>query len=293
MDYKEGFIKVPGGRVWYGITGQGSPGIPLIVVHGGPGATHDYLETIGELSMRRPVIFYDQLGSGNSDKNYDPSLYKAERFARELGILIEELNAGRVFLLGASWGTMLITEYMSGKPDGVAGIVFSGPAISARLFTRDARRLLRRLPASARKAIYEAEQKQNYGEEYQKAMMQFYDRHLCRLSPYPDCMNKTLEKLSPYVYEYMWGPSEFTCTGTLKDFDRVDTLEEINVPALFTCGRYDEATPDTTRFYCSKLPGSSFIVFEDASHCHHLEKKDEYNTAVETFLRDAEKKSFY
>jgi len=93
------------------------------------------------------------------------------------------------------------------------------------------------------------------------------------------------------VYEHMWGPSEFTCTGTLKTYDRVDRLKEIPVPVLFTCGRYDEATPETTSYYQSNLPGSESAVLENASHNHHLERPGEYLRIVRDYLHRVENDS--
>lgn len=119
--------------------------------------------------------------------------------------------------------------------------------------------------------------------------MTYYSIHMCRLDPSPDCMNRTMEKMGYEVYEQMWGPSEFTITGTLKGYERADRLKEISVPTLFTCGRYDEATPSTTAYYHSLLPGSEIAIFEDASHQHHLEKAEEYLKVVRNFIDKTEK----
>jgi proline iminopeptidase len=101
-------------------------------------------------------------------------------------------------------------------------------------------------------------------------------------------MTRAFEKLGHEVYEQMWGPGEFTITGTLAGYERTDLLKEITVPTLFTCGRYDEATPSTTAYYQSLLPGSEMVIFEDASHQHHLEKTDEYLEVVRNFIDKTE-----
>ncbi len=283
---EEGYLEVTGGKVWYRILGSDKKKMPLIVVHGGPGATHDYLETIGDLSAQRPVVFYDQLGSGNSDRPMDKSLYAVPRFVDELDRLIKKTGCRKAFLLGSSWGTMIISKFMEKGSENVAGIIFSGPAISSKMFTRDARSLIKKLPEDSQKAIYEGEKKGEYNDEYQRAMLLYYSKFLCMLEPYPDCLKRTLEKMAPFVYEYMWGPSEFTCTGTLKDFDGIESIKRIKVPVLFTCGRYDEATPQTTRYYSDQIPGSKVVIFENASHSHHLEKRDEYNKCIMDFLSE-------
>jgi proline iminopeptidase len=118
--------------------------------------------------------------------------------------------------------------------------------------------------------------------------MSFYRRHLCRMDPWPECLNRTFEKMGRQVYEHLWGPSEFTIRGTLKGFERAGRLGELAVPVLFTCGRHDEATPETTASYHRMLPGSELAVFEDASHSHHLEKAAEYLALIREFTTRAE-----
>lgn len=287
---REATVTVPGGKVWTGTVGSGTPGIPLLVLHGGPGAPHDYLEPLQALADQRPVVFYDQLGCGSSDRPDDPALWTVERFVEELVRVRAALHLERVHILGSSWGTMLAVEYMlARRPDGVAGLVLSGPCLSASRFTADVRAYLQALPEPVRRTILEKEAYEDFeSPEYQEAMTAFYRKHVCRVEPWPDCLVRTIEKMGQAVYRHMWGPSEFTVTGTLKNFERVERLAEIRVPALFTCGRFDEATPEATAWYRDSLPGSEMAVFEDASHEHHLEKPEAYLQTVRDFLRRAE-----
>ena len=140
---REGMIAVPGGRVWYQILGARSKAIPVLTLHGGPGVPHDYLEPLGALGGERPVIFYDQLGCGNSDKPDDESLWTIPRFVDELAVVRESLELEKVHLLGHSWGTMLAADYMLRKrPKGVMSLVLSGPALSATRWTADTRAYL-------------------------------------------------------------------------------------------------------------------------------------------------------
>ncbi len=287
---QEGTVNVTGGKVWYRIVGADSPGIPLIVIHGGPGAPHDYLEPLEALADERPVIFYDQLGCGNSACPDDPSLWTTGRFVDELEQVRAALAPGDVHILGQSWGTTLVSEYMiTRKPAGVMSLIFSAPCLSVKRWEADQRQYLTELPEKERTIILECEETGNFSSpEYQDAMMTYYRLHLCRLEEWPDSMNRTFEKMGAGVYNYMWGPSEFTMTGTLKDFDQSLHLHEISVPVLFTCGRYDEATPESTAYYQSMLPGSELMIFEDASHMHHIEMTDEYLSLVRDFLRRSE-----
>ncbi|WP_292389409.1 proline iminopeptidase-family hydrolase [Methanosarcina sp. UBA5] len=286
----EGYISVTGGKIWYKIVGANRKKIPLLVLHGGPGAPHDYLESLEALSDERPVIFYDQLGCGNSDKPNDTSLWTLDRFVNELEQVRTYLCLDKMHLLGQSWGTMLAVDFMlAKKPKGVMSLILSGPCLSSSRFASDQKLYLLELSDNFQKIINESEVSGCFGsKEYQDAMRAYYKIHICRLDPWPDCLNRTLEKLGHEVYEQMWGPSEFTITGNLKSYERVDLLKEISVPTLFTCGRYDEATPSTTAYYHSMLPGSEIVVFEGASHEHHLEKIGEYLEVVRNFIKKVE-----
>ncbi len=286
---REGKIAVRGGNIWYRIEGVYKTAVPLLSLHGGPGAPHDYLEPLVALSDERPVVFYDQLGCGLSDRPDDNSLWTVERFVDELSQLRRDLDLREVHILGQSWGSMLAAQYYFSHPPGIRSLIFSGPALSAQRFAEDTRDLLKHLPDEMQKAVSEAEESGDYSSlEYQNAIDEFYKRFMCRIDPWPDCMNRTIEGMGQAVYEYMWGPSEFTATGILKDFDCTNRLDEIEVPVLYTCGRYDEATPETTEFYRSRTPISEITVIEDASHEHHLEKPEEYLSVVRDFLRRVE-----
>ncbi len=282
----EGFIDVTGGKVYYRIVGADKPGIPLLALHGGPGAAHDYLEPLEALADERPVIFYDQLGCGSSDRPGDTTLWTLERFVDELATIRKELGLKKVHIMGQSWGSMLAAEYMvTKKPAGVVSLIFSGPCLSASRWITDQHAWISQMPDSMQNAIRIGEETGNFATpEYQSALNYFYSIHVCRMNPWPDCLNRSLAKMGVDVYEYMWGPSEFTATGTLKNFDRTGEMTGIKVPTLFTCGEFDEATPATTAWYQSLLPGSELKVFQDASHEHHLEKESEYIAAVREFI---------
>lgn len=109
---------------------------------------------------------------------------------------------------------------------------------------------------------------------------------MCVVSiPRPDYVNETFARMGVGVYNHMWGPSEFKATGTLKNLELVDGLNQIKIPSIFICGEFDEATPETTAYYSSMMPGSEFHVILGSSHMHHAEKKEEFLTIVGDFLR--------
>lgn len=283
---REGMIAVEGGKVWYKITGADRSGIPLLVLHGGPGAPHDYLENLGALADERPVIFYDQLGCGNSERQDDSSLWTIERFVDEVEQVRIALNLKEFHLLGQSWGGFLATSYLlKYGSERVTSLVLSAPLLSSESWLNDQRYWISILPQSVQDTISKYEENGDYSAtSYQEAVQQFYVQHLCRLDPWPESLNLTFQKMGADVYSYMWGPSEFTITGTLKDADLTDQLYKIDVPCLITCGEFDEARPSTMEFFKSLIPGSDLKVFEDASHSHHLEKSEEYLSCVRNFL---------
>jgi proline iminopeptidase len=287
---EEGMIEVTGGRVWYRIVGADKPGIPLLTLHGGPGAPHDYLEPLEALATDRPVIFYDQLGCGNSEQPTDTTLWNVERFVEELEQVRTALKLDKVHLMGQSWGTMLAVEYMlRKKPEGIVSMTLSGPYLSTPLWVADQQEWITQLPENVRDTILKYEANGDFASpSYQEAMMAFYNKHLCRLNPWPDALNRAFEKMGIPVYMHLWGPSEFTMTGTLMHADLTEQLHEIKVPVLFTCGEFDEATPATTRFYQSKIAGAEIRVFEGASHSHILEKPEAYKEVLSGFLKKSE-----
>jgi len=291
-EIQEGSVSVSGGKIRYKIVGKNKKGIPILVLHGGPGVSYDYLEPLAGLADERPVVFYNQLGCGNSDRPDDPSLWVLERYVDELHQVRTTLGLKRVHIIGQSWGTTLAVEYILTKhPKGVASLVLSGPLLSTSRWIEDQKAYIAELPKETREIILKCEAAGEFSSpHYQDAMTAYYKIHVCRLNPWPDCLNRSYEKLNFSIYGSMWGPSEFTVTGTLKNYDRTERLNEIAEPVLLTCGFYDEASPATVSYYQKKLPGSEIVVFEDASHEQHLEKPQEYLRAVRDFLHRAEKR---
>jgi len=290
-EIREGFLEISGWKIWYSIAGEDKEGTPLLCLHGGPGAPHDYLKPLERLSDERPVILYDQLGCGNSDNPHDVNFFTVEKYVSELESVIKALKLSKVHIMGQSWGSILAASYyLDKKPAVVESMIFSGPVMSMKMFEEDQRRLLADMPKDFREIIYSCEESGNYSEhEYECAMAAYYKKHLCRIYPWPESMDKTMEKLAHEVYEYMQGPSEFTVTGTLKGLDLTGRLSELDLPVLYTCGEFDECMPETTKYYHKNTPGSKMAVFKGASHMHHLEKQNQYLAVISEFLSRAER----
>lgn len=289
IEAREGRIAVSGGEIWYRVVGDGG-GVPLLTLHGGPGAGHDYLESLEPLGNERPVVFYDQLGCGRSDKPDDVSLWRIERFVREVDEVHAALKLDRIHLLGQSWGGWLAIEYMLSRPSGILSLTLASTSASTAEFVREANRLIDELPTSMRDAIRRGDREQVFDSpEYLGATNEFYRRHVCRLDPWPEAMLRTSANLEGNaVYLTMNGPNEFTVIGNLKDWDRTARLGEIRVPALITVGRYDEITPSCAETLHGGIAGSEVHVFERSGHCAHLEEADEYLPLLRDFLRRSE-----
>lgn len=285
---REGFIDVTGGRVWYRIVGSGDR-TPVILLHGGPGSASDYLKPLEKLALDRPVIFYDQLGCGRSDRPEGRDLWRIERFVEELAQVRRALKLKEVHIYGHSWGTMLAVDYMLTKPEGVKGLVLASPCLSTKRWVEDARVFVEQLPYKVRRAIRKNEEAGTTdSKEYELAVAEYLKRHLCRLDPWPKDLLQSFDMSNPAVYKIMWGPSEFYPTGNLKTYERVERLHEIKVPTFFTAGRYDEATPEATAWYRSHVPGSTLRIFENSSHMAMFEEPDVYTGSIREFLKHAD-----
>lgn len=288
LEPREGYLDVPGGRVWYRVEGTG-PGIPLLTLHGGPGATHHYLKSLGALGDERPVIFYDQLGSGRSDRPGDTTLWRIDRFVAELGAVRAALGLDEIHLLGHSWGTILAVEYLLTNPAGVRSVTLASPALSIPRWLADTDSLLRTLPDSVQDVVARHEAAGTTDDPaYQAAVMVFYRRYLSRRDPWTPDTDSSFAGMGTDVYGYMWGPSEFTATGTLRDYDRTERLGELRLPVLFTTGRHDEAPPGTVAYYQALVPNARLVILDESAHLTMQDEPARYAEVVRAFLHDVE-----
>lgn len=291
---KQGFIPVRGGKVWFRVVGFDKKAIPLLVLHGGPGMPHFYLESLEPLAAERPVIFYDQLGCGNSitTEKETHSLWTLERFVGEIQIVLDALGIEKVHILGHSWGAMLAVEYFASKanPDGVMSLILSGPFLSTPKWNADAKMLLKTLPEDIQKIVEEAEINGDYeNTKYEKAMKVFYENFFCRMDPWPASLLKSFEAIGLEVHNDIWGPSKLKSIGKLRDYESIGKLESVTSPVLIITGEFDETPPETAEYYRSLVSGADLYIVKDASHCHHLEKPEEFNSVVSQFIKKFDK----
>jgi proline iminopeptidase len=281
---EEGWIEVEGGRIWWYAVGDG-PGVPLLCLHGGPGMTHNYITPLEDLGDRRRVIFYDQLGCGKSDRPGDASLWTVQRFVRELATVRDELGLERLHLFGSSWGGMLAMQYELDTRASLASLLLCGSPASMPRWIRECNELRDELPATERDIL---DRHETNGwtacPEYQGALVTFYRRHVCRTDPWPDGLERSFAEIGPDVYTTMNGPSEFTVTGTFKDWDVTGRLGEIEVPTLVLGGEHDEARPAHMADIAARIPDAELQIFNDASHLCFWEKREEFMETVNGFL---------
>ena len=283
-----GRVPFRGYQVWYRIVGErDDPGrLPVLCLHGGPGVPHDSLEPLEDLATSgRRMVFYDQLGCGNSDQPSEPALWTMELFVDEVGAVRNALGLERVHLLGHSWGGMLALAYALTQPAGVASLILASTTASAPQWIGEADRLRAALPPEVQAVLRLHEATGTTDDPaYQDAMMVFYRRHVCRLPVWPEPVTRAFERLRHEVYGTMWGPSEFYATGTLRDWDVRDRLGEIDVPTLVTAGRHDEATPLLAETIARGLSSSELVIFEQSAHMAHVEEPERFLEVLEAFL---------
>lgn len=280
-------LMVPGGSVWYRVTGTGS-GVPVVLLHGGPGFSSFYLKPLEALGDDRPVIRYDQLGSGKSDATTDTTLFTLSHFVDQLDALREHIGLDRFHVYGHSWGTMLAVEYYRAHPERVVSLTLGSAALDSRAWEEHARRLLATLPDSMTRAVEVREAEQNYdAADYQAAMNEFYNRYVWQ-RPVAADLDSLMNTYNAAIYQYMWGPSEFTVTGTLKNFDARPFLPSIDVPVLYTVGEFDEASPETIQAFAAMTPGARVVVIPGAAHMTAWDNPAADIAAVRAFLREVD-----
>ena len=262
----EGFVEVTGGKVWYRIYGEGHK-TPMLVLHGGPGSSSYGLMPLKALSKDRSIIFYDQLGCGRSTRITDTTLMTIDRYVEEVEQLRKALNLKDFCLYGQSWGPALGLDYYLKYPKEVKALIFSSPLLSTDLWIKDADTLIATLPDSIQVIIKENEKHKTFDNEaYKNAVKLYYSKFLRRKERPKEKADSAKIFFGTNVYEYMWGPSEFTATGTLLHYDRVHRLKEVTVPTLLLTGEYDEARPSTVRYFQSQIPGAEFTMIKNSGH---------------------------
>jgi L-proline amide hydrolase len=288
-------------ETWVQITTPETPrpdALPLFVLHGGPGMAHDYVRNIAALTDEtgRTVVHYDQIGCGRSTHLPDAprEFWEPGLFVDEFHTIQDELGISQYHLLGQSWGGMLGAEIAVRQPEGLVSLSICNSPASMELWVEGATELREKLPRDIQAALTRHETAGTVSDpEYLAATMEFYRRHVCRAEPMPQDFVDSEEQMEaePTVYHTMNGPNEFHVIGTLGDWTIIDRLHQVVAPTLVIAGEYDEATPATWRPYVERIADARSRVFDDASHCTHLEQPAEFRAVIAEFLAEYDRTS--
>lgn len=283
-----GYIQVEGGRIWYRLNGSEHLGKrpAIIVAHGGPGGTHRGNLPYVALSDTFPVILYDQLGTGNSDRPEGQDTWRVQRFVDEIDHIRQSLNLDQVIMAGHSWGGTLAAEYAVRNPDGLMGAILSSPLISTRTWNADNAKWIEELPKETQAVLEKHKNdKTMASNEYREAAQEFYDRHMCRVG---HCNDNGHRAGGPSgngdMYLTMWGPTDFFGIGTLKDYDLTPQLDEIEVPTLVLCGEFDEAAPESCHRFGGMIEDAKVTILPNAGHATMAADEAFYVQQVRAFV---------
>jgi proline-specific peptidase len=278
----DGFIPFRGFRTWYRIVGdakKAAPGkFPVLAIHGSP-LSHQSLEPLARIiDTGRSVIFYDQLGCGDSDQPEDQSIWSMELFIDQLATLREALDLNLVHLFGHSFGGMIALEYMFTKPSGIVSLTLHSTPASYPLFGVEWDRLRSELPLDVQETLAKHEAGGTIDDPaYQKAREVFDHRHIWRLDPLPDYLLRALENLQVAKFD-------------LDEWDVRSRLEEIEISTLITSGKYDIVTPMLAEILRDGIAGSEWVIFKESSHYAHAEEPDHFLSIMDGFLTRVEQR---
>jgi proline iminopeptidase len=284
----EAMLAVRGGRIWYKRSGTGS-GTPMVLLHGGPGAGSFYLKPFEALGDDRPIVRYDQLGAGKSDRLTDTTLMTIPRFVEELDSLRRALKIDTWILNGHSWGTVLALEYYKAHPEHVTAMVFGSSVFDWRAYARETNTWTTQLSDSAQKAIARWKQTgDDTPSAFKAATDEFYAKYVFR-RPIKADLDSTFAMYGTPQYVYMQGAYEYIVTGTLKNYDQTAVLPTITVPVLVTTAEFDEVGPATVEKHARMIPGATFISYKGAAHLTSWDATDANVKDVRDFARTVDK----
>ncbi|MEM1134090.1 MAG: proline iminopeptidase-family hydrolase [Pseudomonadota bacterium] len=270
---REVMVPVEGGRVYVRVNGDLTPdAIPVIFLHGGPGGVHNGFAAMLGLANERPVIMYDQLDSGRSDQPNDPANWRVERFVDTLETIRQTLGVDRWHIVGQSWGSAIALEYTARYPKHSVSTVLGGTFISTPHWITDANLLIADLPKEKLLVLEACESDDPPPlQECSAVFSMLYSRYYERPASNPEARAYAQRiggnGFNPVIYRGMWGPSEFSSTGTLKTYDATHLLREVDSKrTLFLIGQYDSARIDTVQDFVRLAPGAELAVVPGGSH---------------------------
>jgi proline iminopeptidase len=292
-------ITTPKGNfhVWTKRVGN-NPRVKLLLLHGGPGATHEYFEAFDSYLPGAGIeyYYYDQLGSAYSDQPSDPDLWNTARFVDEVEQVRQALGLtpDNFYLLGQSWGGILAMEYALAHQENLKGLIISNMMASIPAYNAYAHDVLMpQLDPAVLAEILSLEEAQDYDNpRYMELLMpNYYTEHILRMPPdeWPDPVNRAFDHLNPEVYIPMQGPSEMGASGILGNWDRTGDLEQITVPTLVIGARYDTMDPEHMEWMAGQLPHGRYLYCPNGSHMAMYDDQQTYMDGVIRFIEDVDR----
>ena len=255
-------------KVWTKKLGTGS--VKVLLLHGGPGFSHEYLEAFESFLPQAGIemYYYDQLGCNNSDQPDDPALWTLARYTEEVEEVRRALGLEHFVLYGHSWGGILAMEYALRHQENLRGLIISNMTAGVQSFLKRAEFIKRHLPPDTQVRLAALEAKEDYDSpEYQNLMMnELYTKTLCRTQPWPEPVSRTFRHVNDKIYNFMQGKSEFLVTGNLRDWERWDRLPDIKVKTLTVGARHDEMDPEDLKKMAALMPNASYAFCPNGSH---------------------------
>lgn len=291
-------VQTPSGTftVWTKRIGN-NPRIKLLLLHGGPGATHEYFECMESFLPKEGIefIYYDQLGSAYSEQPSDTSLWDLGRFVEEVEQVRVALglNKENSYLLGHSWGGWLAQQYALKYQDNIKGLIISNAMSSSPAYNKYAEAVLsKQLAPAVLEEIKTLEAKGEFeNPRYMELLMpNFYNKFICRLplEEWPDPMTRAFNKINHTIYVMMQGPSEFGLSGKLENWDIGNQLSTIKIPTLVIAAKYDTMDPDHLKWMSEQVQNGSYLLCENGSHMCMWDDQQRYMSGLIKFIKAVE-----
>lgn len=280
-------VDVPGGKVACYIYND-NPALPtLLALNGGPGLPCDYIRESHNFLAAHSFRFiaFDQLGTGQSDRSEDLSLYSMNRYCAEVDAVREALVDGPVHLLGHSWGGWLAIEYACQHKENLISLILEDTCADIPFLVSELQELRAALGEETVQMMTAFEQSGQLDHPaYQAAVTLLDYRHVCRLKEWPDAMKRSIENMSEHIYRHMQGANEFAYTGELASWSRIEDIHTVTCPVLILVGEHDEITPACARQMHAQFPTSELKLLPNCSHTPFFEDPKAFRKSLLEFL---------
>jgi len=268
--------------------------IPVIVLHGGPGFTYDYLLSIKDTAHQYPIIFYNQSGAGKSIIKEKPDNFSLEYFVDELLMVINHLGLKKVHLLGHCWGALLAVEAALKAPEKIESLILESPCLSIKKFQEDTNKLWQKFSPTWYDKIMKMEDKfptkigfmkaiEN-NKQYEETLLSFRKKHFCRLEPWPEKLIKSFRNMNTDICFELFGPHEFRSIGIMRNYNCLPRAKKLTLPVLLIGGAHSITGSEALEAYRNEIPNANLAILENSSMMPHLEEPKSFNNYITKFI---------